>query len=87
MPKLMPQPIRQAMRAKTKPRQLFGPTPQWISPTNTGQQEKKLPRWIRNRRTQRSEFDPRLFYNSACFDLATKKPLSLKKTSTETCEA
>jgi hypothetical protein len=25
MPKLMPQPIRQAMRAKTKPRQLFGP--------------------------------------------------------------
>jgi hypothetical protein len=37
------------------------PTPQSISPTNTGQQEKKLPRWMQNRRAQRSEFDPRLF--------------------------
>jgi hypothetical protein len=39
----------------------FGPNPQSMSPTNTGQQEKKLPRWMQNRRTQSSEFDPRLF--------------------------
>jgi phage terminase large subunit GpA-like protein len=37
------------------------PTPQSISPTNTGQQEKMLPRWMQNRRTQSSEFGPRLF--------------------------
>jgi hypothetical protein len=39
----------------------FGPTPQSMSPTNTGQQEKKLSPWMQNRRTQSSEFDPRLF--------------------------
>ncbi len=40
---------------------VFGRTPQSMSPTNTGQQEKKLPPWMQNRRTQSREFDPRLF--------------------------